>query len=160
MNNKQTGSNKMKIVKIEHENIDGEKIIVHLEGYPHAQPVFDADISEEELNTKLEAWKITQDAIDSINNGTASPEIIEQYKPKPPFDAELVINRQSQVFPIDRIIALAPFTYTINEMIRHENWTKLKQMILGLIQGNMATQEDYEMLNGILKEQNIDLDNI
>jgi len=74
------------------------------------------------------------------------------------FDADKAIAREAQVFTIDRIIALAPFTYTINEMIRYENWTQLKQMIGGLIQSGYATNEDYDNFNNILKEQDIDLD--
>ena len=149
----------MKILKITQENIDGkDEIIVEVEGYPHAQPVFDNGLTEEELQTKVDEWAIIQSEIDSINNGTASQEIIDKHKPKVKFNADTAISREAQVFSIDRIIALAPFTYTINEMIRYENWIQLKQMIQGLISGGMANQDDYNLLNSILKEQNVDLD--
>lgn len=58
----------MKILKIKPIELDGKKIIVEVEGYPHAQPVFDADITEAELKKKLEEWKINQDNVDRINS--------------------------------------------------------------------------------------------
>jgi hypothetical protein len=61
----------MKILKIERMDLDGEKIVVHVEGYDHAQPVFDANISEEELKTKLKEWKKNQDEVDAINKKRA-----------------------------------------------------------------------------------------
>jgi len=54
----------MKILNIKS---DENKIIVEVEGYPHAQPVFDAKIKPEELEVKLKAWKIKQDEVDAIN---------------------------------------------------------------------------------------------
>ena len=57
----------MKILNIKSENIGGEKIVVELENYPHAQPVFDAKITPEELEVALKAWKINQDEVDAIN---------------------------------------------------------------------------------------------
>jgi len=148
----------MNIIKT--TQFEGDKIIVEVEGYPHAQPVFDATLSEQDLQEAVDAWAINQSEIDSINNGTATPEIIEKHKPKPQFNPDLAIAREAQVFPIERIIALAPFTYTINEMIRYENWVQLRQMIFGLIQAGLATNVDYEMFNNILKEQGVDLDNV
>jgi len=140
-------------------NLDGTvKLQVEVEGYPHANPLVDLGLSPEELQTRVDAWAIIQSEIDSINNGTATQEIIDKHKPKIPFNADKAIAREAQVFTIDRIIALAPFTYTINEMIRYENWTQLKQMIGGLIQANVATLSDYTTFNNILKEQNVDLD--
>jgi len=137
---------------------EDNKLIVTVENFPHAQPVFPNNLTEQELQEAVDVWATNQAEIDSINNGTASPEIIEKHKPQPAFIPEQAIAREAQVFPINRIIALAPFTYTINEMIRYENWTQLKQVISGLIQGGVATAEDYEMFNGILKEQGVDLD--
>jgi hypothetical protein len=137
---------------------EDNKLIVTVENFPHAQPVFPNNLTEQELQEAVDVWATNQAEIDSINNGTASPEIIEKHKPKPIFNADIAIAREAQVFPVDRIIVLAPFTYTINEMIRYENWTQLKQVISGLIQGGVATAEDYEMFNGILKEQGVDLD--
>ena len=57
----------MKINKITNANIGGEKIVVEVEGYPHAQPVFDAKITPEELEVALKAWKVNQDSVDAIN---------------------------------------------------------------------------------------------
>jgi hypothetical protein len=58
----------VKILKIEQENFpDGDKIVVHVEGYDHAYPVFDADITEKDLKTALAEWKVNQDAVDAIN---------------------------------------------------------------------------------------------
>jgi len=137
---------------------DNENIIVNVEGFPHAQPILPANLTQEELQTRVDEWAIIQSEIDSINNGTATQEIIDKHKPKPLFNPDQAIAREAQVFTIDRIIALAPFTYTINEMIRYENWTQLKHMIGGLIQANVATLSDYTIFNNILKEQNVDLD--
>lgn len=44
-----------------------DKIIVEVEGYSHAQPVFPADIKPEDLETALKAWKVNQDEVDAIN---------------------------------------------------------------------------------------------
>jgi hypothetical protein len=57
----------MKILNIKNTELNGEKIIVEVEGYPHAQPVFNADIDEKTLKEKLLAWKINQDKVDEIN---------------------------------------------------------------------------------------------
>jgi hypothetical protein len=57
----------MKINKITNQNIGGEKIVVEVEGYPHAQPVFDADIKPADLEVALKAWKVNQDSVDIIN---------------------------------------------------------------------------------------------
>jgi hypothetical protein len=133
-------------------------LIVLVEGFPLATPIFPLDTPEEDIQQLVDSWCIIQNEIDSINNGTASPEIIDKHTPKIPFNADKAIAREAQVFSMDRIIALAPFTYTINEMIRYENWLQLKQMIGGLIQADVATQDDYDKFNSILKEQNVDLD--
>jgi hypothetical protein len=89
-----------------------------------------------------------------ISNGG----VVEEHITPVRFNADEAIAREAQVFTTDRIVALAPFTYTINEMIRYENWDQLKDTINALISGGMATNDDYETFNSILKEQNIDLD--
>ena len=136
----------------------GLELRITVDGYPNSAAILPLDTPEENIQSLVEEWAAIQDEVNSINDGTASQEIIDKYAPKIPFDADQAIAREAQVFPIDRIIALAPFTYTINEMIRYENWTQLKQMLQGLIQGGMATQDDYVIFNNILKEQNVDLD--
>ena len=133
-------------------------LIVRVEGFTLAMPVLPLDTSEEDIQQLVDDWCIIQNEIDSINNGTASQEIIDKHTPKIPFNADKAIAREAQVFTIDRIIALAPFTYTINELLKYENWTQLKQMIGGLIQMGYATQDDYDGFYSILKEQNVDLD--
>ena len=55
----------MKIEKI--ASFMEDKIVVTVEGYSHAQPVFDAKITPEELEVALKAWKVNQDAVDAIN---------------------------------------------------------------------------------------------
>ena len=71
----------MKILKITNQNIGGDKIVVELENYPHAQPVFDAKITPEELEVALKAWKVNQDAVDAINaqakNAVVEPKEID-----------------------------------------------------------------------------------
>jgi len=58
----------MKILKIEPDNnFEEPKIVVTIEGYPHAQPVFPADTKPEDLPTLLKAWKVNQDAVDAEN---------------------------------------------------------------------------------------------
>ena len=54
----------MKIEKIEATDLG---IVVTLEEYPHAQPVFPADTKPEDLPTLLKAWKVNQDEVDRIN---------------------------------------------------------------------------------------------
>ena len=48
--------NEDKILK--KELFEDDFIVVTLEGYPHARPCFNKDITDEELNIKLEEWKI------------------------------------------------------------------------------------------------------
>jgi hypothetical protein len=55
----------MKIINI--KKFDVEKILVEVEGYPHAQPVFDANITAKDLEIKLKEWKVNQDECDRIN---------------------------------------------------------------------------------------------
>lgn len=57
---------------------------VWVEGFDHAQPSFPLTITPEELQIAVDAWAVTQAEIDSINNGTATPEIIAKHAPKPP----------------------------------------------------------------------------
>ena len=66
------GAYAMKITKIEPWE---DKIIVEVEGYPHAKPTFDAKISPEDLEVALKEWKIKQDEVDAINlaSRTAPP---------------------------------------------------------------------------------------
>lgn len=47
--------------------MDSDKISVTVEGYPHAQPVFDANIKPEDLEVALKAWKVNQDEVDETN---------------------------------------------------------------------------------------------
>jgi len=148
----------MKILKIS-QFMEG-KIIVEVEGYPHAQPVFDANITKEELQIKVDEWAVIQSEIDQINNGTASPELIEKHKPKIRFDALLARKRMGELFPTGRIIALSTFAFTIQSFLETENWIKLKELFNGLLQANLAIQSDYQIMDGILKEQNIDLSKI
>lgn len=72
----------MKIKKIEATDLG---IVVTLEEYPHAQPVFPADTTAEELPNLLKAWKVNQDAVDAENearkaNPPATPEVSEELK--------------------------------------------------------------------------------
>lgn len=55
----------MIILKI--EPYENDKIIVTVEGYPHAKPVFNANLSPDELQTALKEWKVRQDAVDAVN---------------------------------------------------------------------------------------------
>ncbi len=58
----------MKILKMTAKEPGWEnKIVVEVEGYPHAQPVFDATLTADELKAALKAWQINQDAVDAIN---------------------------------------------------------------------------------------------
>ena len=66
----------MKILDIQHEVMNGEdKIFVTVEGYPFSRPVFDATITDKQLETALIAWQAVQDGVDEINR---------QEKLKPP----------------------------------------------------------------------------
>jgi DNA integrity scanning protein DisA with diadenylate cyclase activity len=74
----------MKIIKIADLDLMGDKIIVEVEGYPHAQPVFDAKITPEELEVALKAWKVNQDAVDALNTSRQA-----ETKVEPVLSAEL-----------------------------------------------------------------------
>jgi hypothetical protein len=58
----------MKIIKI--EKFEEDKIVVTLEEYPYARPVFNSNISEEDLKNELKKWKINQDEVDALNAQT------------------------------------------------------------------------------------------
>lgn len=84
------------------------------------------------------------------------------------FNPELAIAKESIVFSASDLIRLMPVSYTINELIRFKNfwggvsngapYAGLKQLGQALVMGNAITQDDYDKLNDILKEQGIDLD--
>ena len=59
----------MKIQKIRLESMeqDNDSIVVTVEGYPHAQPVFPADTKAEDLPALVKAWAVNQDEVDAIN---------------------------------------------------------------------------------------------
>ena len=63
--------------------LDKNEIVVTLKEYPHAQPIFPSDISVNDLQIQLKAWKIHQDAVDLINN--QEPNI----EPEPIVNSEL-----------------------------------------------------------------------
>ena len=73
-------------IKITQENIGGEKIVVEVEGYPHAQPVFPADTSEKDLPALVKAWAVNQDEVDAIN---AQAKIDAENVVEPTINAEL-----------------------------------------------------------------------
>lgn len=57
----------MIIEKIETKQFrEGEMIIVFIKECPNVQPVFNANITKEELTQKLKEWKINQDNIKNI----------------------------------------------------------------------------------------------
>jgi len=144
----------MKILKITQQE---EEIIVTVEGYPHAQPVFPSNLTEEELQIKVDAWAVLQSEVDLINNGTATQEVIDKHKPSPErlFDSEVAVGREAQVFTADRLVALAPFSYTINEFLKWKNFAQLKGFLDVLIAQGVAIQADYDNFAMILAEQNI-----
>jgi hypothetical protein len=74
----------MKIIKIERMELGGDKIVVTVEGYPHAQPVFDAKITAKDLEVALKAWKINQDEVDAINTAAK-----DEVKPPVTLSSEL-----------------------------------------------------------------------
>ena len=58
----------MKILKIITQKIgDEQKIVVFIEGYPHAQPVFDANITPKDLELAIKEWAVKQDKVDALN---------------------------------------------------------------------------------------------
>jgi len=148
----------MKIIKT--DQWQDNKIIVTVEGFPHAQPVFDSNLTQEELQIKVDEWAIIQSEIDSINNGTATQEIIDKHKPKIKFNAILARKRMGELFPTERIIALSAFAFTIQSFLETENWVKLKELFNGLVQNGLAMASDYQIMDGILKEQGVNLDSI
>ena len=67
----------MKILEIESANFEQASetntIMVTVEGYPHAKPVFDASLTGAELRQALLDWKDNQDAVDEINRNATAP---------------------------------------------------------------------------------------
>jgi hypothetical protein len=45
----------------------GDKRVVPLQEYPHAQPVFDANITPKDLEIAIKEWAVRQDEVDAIN---------------------------------------------------------------------------------------------
>ena len=80
------------------------------------------------------------------------------------FNPDMAIAREAQVFNASELLRLAPLSYTINELIRYKNFfggngvSGLRDVMRLAVQYGAATQSDYDKLNGILKEQGIDLD--
>ena len=79
----------MEIIKIEPFFLPN-KIVVTIKEYPDVKPIFDADLTPEELQTQLKAWKINQDAIDIINNNPVE-------EPEPVVDSKLKDLEGTQV---------------------------------------------------------------
>lgn len=130
---------------------------VHIEEFPNAQPVFPLDTPDENIPQLVEEWAPWQIEVDEINAGTASEEVKNKHKSKT-VDMHKIKDKQAKEFTTDRIIALSPYIYTINQMIEFYNFTQLKELINGLITAGIATTSDYNKLNTILKEQGVDLD--
>lgn len=105
-------------------------------------------------------------------NGTAlvrkDQDVIDSMNALSNFNPELAIARESIVFSASDLIRLMPVSYTINELIRFKNfwggvsngtpYAGLKQLGQALVTAQAITQDDYDKLNNILKEQGIDLD--
>lgn len=105
-------------------------------------------------------------AVTGLPDEYSAEEILARFSP------ELAIAREAQVFSATDMVRFAPIGYNINELIRFKNfwggvlengtpYVGLKQFCQAAISSGtgMFTQDDYDRLNGILKEQGIDLDN-
>ena len=148
------------IIKTEESPFGENEIVVTVEGFPNAQPVMSSELSEVELQTAVDAWAVNQAEVDSINDGTATQAIIDKHAPKVPFDYSSYQKRLDVVMPDDRLIILMPYHPATMEYIKEENWTRLKVIFQGLMQSGIMLQSDYDVVNGVLKEQNVDLDSI
>lgn len=83
------------------------------------------------------------------------------------FNSQTAIGREAQVFSGADLIRLAPVSYTINTLIVFGNfwggtangvaYSGLQQFLTGLVATGQILQSDYDTLNSVLKEQNIDL---
>jgi len=114
----------------------------------------------------------SQNDIDAlISQLSTLPDTVPQSVILSRFDSERAIGREAQVFSAIDMVRFAPIGYNINELIRFKNfwggvtegnvpYVGLKQFCQAAIASGtgMFTQNDYDRLNGILKEQGIDLD--
>jgi hypothetical protein len=148
------------IIKTEESPFGENDIMVTVEGFPNAQPVMSSELSEAELQTAVDAWAVNQAEVDSINDGTATQAIIDKHAPKVPFDYTTYQKRLDVAMPDDRLIVLMPYHPATMEYIKQENWTRLKVIFQGLMQAGVLLQSDYDVINGVLKEQNVDLNSI
>jgi|14BtaG_2_1085337.scaffolds.fasta_scaffold155112_2 hypothetical protein len=62
--------------------------------------------------------------------------------------------------PVDRLVALMPFHSATTEYIKAKNWAKLNTIFQVLIGAGQMLQSDYDIVNNVLKEQNVDLTTI
>lgn len=86
------------------------------------------------------------------------------------FRPEVAIAREAQVFSAEELFRLRTISYNVNEYIRYKNfwggtisgvhYDGLRQFLLAAMASGdgLFTQADYDKLNGVLKEQGIDLD--
>jgi hypothetical protein len=115
-------------------------------------------------NQWRDAWVLNNGVV-TIDEAKKASVILSRFNP------ELAIGREAQVFSALDMVRFAPIGYNINELIRFKNfwggvtegnvpYVGLKQFCQAAIASGtgMFTQNDYDRLNGILKEQGIDLD--
>lgn len=107
--------------------------------------------SSEPSRAEIEALRL---ALSSLPDTFPLSKRIEAFNP------ESAIGREAQVFAVDRLIALAPYSYTLNELLRWKNFDGLKAFLAGLIDAGLALKSDRDLFNQILKDQGIDLDAI
>ena len=144
------------------EPMEDGQIMVTVEGYPHAQPVFADTLTGQVLQDAVDAWAINQDEVDSLNNGTATQALLDRIAAEnviKQFSPNLVRYRMSQDFARGRIKQLSPYLYAIHSFLEVRNFTQLKQLLEDLITDRDATQGDYNTFRSIILEQGIDIDN-
>ena len=125
---------------------------VSVEGFSHAQPVFEKGLSQEEIQTKVNEWAINQSEIDSINNGTATQEIIDKHAPKPaPINVmdilEIIENGEEKILKVKTSI-MAENIYTESKVLdKNKDYSKEfdKEML-----SNKETHKNKKLVNGKL----------
>lgn len=116
-----------------------------------------------ESNEWRDAW-VVQDGVIVVDESKKDTIILSKFSP------EIAIAREAQVFNEEEMDRFSAVSYMVNELIRFKNfwggtlpggisYVGLKQMGEKFVSNGKITRSDYDKLNDILKEQNIDLDN-
>lgn len=74
------------------------------------------------------------------------------------FNVDLMTKRIGDVIDDLREIALLPYLGGVQSSAKAKNWVKLKNLINGLVQANIATSNEAALIKGVILEQGINID--